>query len=121
MRIGSSARLLLAALCACTVLSLGDDRKKLETYAVVSGTVFRDSGLSLPCATVTLVPKDNLKTKKLEAVSDARGEFAFRVPTAPVTYLVRASLKGFHPEEKEATVGGEGRVDVTFMLAAESN
>ena len=34
--------------------------------------------------------------------------------------VVRASLKGFHSEEKEAAVGGEGRVDVTFMLAPES-
>ena len=95
-------------------------QKKTEPYAIVAGTVFRDSGLSLPGASVTLVPKDQPKAKKLNAVSDSHGEFAFRVPIAPGTYIVGASLKGFHPEEKEATVGGEGRVEVTFLLAPDS-
>jgi hypothetical protein len=112
---------LLIALCACALVCLGGDKKKVDAYAIVGGTVFRDSGLSLPGATVTLVPKDNPIAKKQQAVSDARGEFAFRVPTAPATYVLKASLKGFHQGEKEATVGGEGRVDVTFMLAPESN
>jgi hypothetical protein len=112
---------LLIALCACGLVCLGGGKKKVEAYAIVAGTVFRDSGLSLPGAAVTLVPKDSPKAKKQQAVSDARGEFAFRVPTAPATYVLKASLKGFHQGEKEAAVGGEGRVDVTFMLAPESN
>jgi hypothetical protein len=111
---------LLIALCACSLLCLGADKKKPQPYAVVAGTVFRESGLSLPGAMVTLTPKHKPKAKKLEAVSDARGEFAFHVPVTPATYLVRASLKGFHPEEKESAIGGEGRMDVTFVLAPES-
>jgi carboxypeptidase family protein len=115
---------LLVLLAACSLMCAGAGKKpvkkSVQPYAVVAGTVFRDSGLSLAGATVTLAVKDDLKTKRQQAVSDARGEFAFHVPVTPAIYVVRASLKGFHSEEKEAAVGGEGRVDVTFMLAAES-
>ncbi len=111
---------LLIALAACSLVCAGADKKKTQPYAVVAGTVFRDSGLSLAGATVTLAVKDDPKAKRQQAVSDARGEFAFHVPVTPATYVVRASLKGFHPGEKEAAAGGEGRVDVTFMLATES-
>jgi hypothetical protein len=35
-------------------------------------------------------------------------------------YLVKASAKGFHSEEKPVTVQGEDRLDVTFQLHEES-
>lgn len=94
-------------------------------HAVVAGTVFRENGFSLPGAAVTLTVKDapgvpKKKMKKLQSVSDGRGEFAFRVPPEGATYVVRASLKGFQAVEKEASVSGEERVDVTLMLPAES-
>jgi Carboxypeptidase regulatory-like domain len=107
-------------LCACALMCPGAGKKQLEHYAVVAGTVFRDSGFSLPGATVTLAPKADPKAKRLQTTSDARGEFAFRVPAAPATYVVRASLKGFRLEEKEAAVGDEGRVEVTFLLTPEA-
>src|SRR5262249_33960200 len=111
---------LLIALAACALMCAGADRKpqtkRVPPYAVVAGTVFHDSGFSLAGATVTLSVKDDAKAKRQQAVSDARGEFAFHVPVTPATYVVRASLRGFHPEEKEAAIGGEGRMDVTFML-----
>ena len=109
----------LAVLLVCGLLSSAAG-KKPEPYAVVAGTVFREDGFSLPGASVTLLPKDVPKGKKLEAVSDARGEFAFRVPAGAATYLVKAARKGFKPAEKEASVSGEGRVDVTLLLSAES-
>jgi len=100
-------------------------QRKDGAHAVVAGTVFRENGFSLPGATVTLVAKgseekDARKSKALKAVSDARGEFAFRVPPAAGTYVVKASLKGFQAAEKEASVQGEERVDVTLVLASES-
>jgi hypothetical protein len=58
--------------------------------------------------------------KKLQSVSDSRGEFAFRVPPGAAAYVVRASLKGFQSVEKEASVSGEERVEVTLVLPAES-
>lgn len=82
--------------------------------------MFRENGFSLPGATVTLAMKDAPKGKKLQSVSDARGEFAFRVAPEAGTYLVRASMKGFGPAEKEASVAGEERVEVTLVLPAES-
>jgi hypothetical protein len=89
-------------------------------HAVVAGAVFRESGFSLPGATVTLTIKDAPKGKKLQAVSDARGEFAFRVLPGAATYVVRASMKGFQAAEKEAAIGGEERVEVTLVLQPES-
>ena len=110
----------LAVLLVCGLLSSAAG-KKPEPYAIVAGTVFREDGFSLPGATVTLFLKDAAKGKKLEAGSDARGEFAFRVPVGTAAYIVRAARKGFRPAEKEASVSGEGRVDVTLVLSAESD
>jgi carboxypeptidase family protein len=90
------------------------------THAVVAGSVFRESGFSLPGATVTLMAKGSAKGKGLKSVTDARGEFAFRVPPAVGNYVVTASMKGFKPVQAEASVGGEERVDVTLVLSTES-
>ena len=117
MRTGSK---LLLAVCLCAAVGLGAGKKKTEPDAIVAGTVFRDPGFSLPGATVTLVSRADPKARKQQAVSDARGEFAFHVPAAPAGYIIKVSLKGFRPEEKEAAVGAEGRADVTFTLVPES-
>ena len=74
----------------------------------------------MPGATVTLAVKDAPKVKKLQSVSDPRGEFAFRVPPQPAVYVVRAALKGFQSAEKETSVNGEERVEVTLTLIPES-
>ena len=90
-------------------------------HAVVAGTVFRENGFSLPGAEVTLSVKDApKKMKKLQSVSDGRGEFAFRVPPGAATYVVKASLKGFQSVEKEASVSSDERVEVTLVLPSES-
>ena len=111
---------LVAALMGCALLLAAADRNDAP-HAVVAGTVFRENGFSLPGATVTLAVKDAAKKpKKLQSVSDGRGEFAFRVPPGAATYVVKVSLKGFQTIEKEASVSGEERVEVTLMLPAES-
>jgi len=70
---------------------------------------------------VVLTRKDDPKAKKLQqAVTNYRGEFAFDLPPLPVTYLLKASRKGFHPEQKEAMISGEERIEVTLTLAPES-
>ena len=96
-------------------------------FAVVSGTVFRESGLALPEADVTLeVVRDppvaaKAKVKKLRAMTSPRGEFAFRVPPVAMKYRVSVSAKGFQAAEKVVEVqGGSERVDATFSLAPES-
>ena len=117
-------RKLFTALWACALLLGAADRNDAP-HAVVAGTVFRENGFSLPGATVVLAAKDapgapKTKMKKLQLVSDGRGEFAFRVPPGAATYVVRASLKGFQAVEKEASVSGDERVEVTLVLPAES-
>jgi hypothetical protein len=95
--------------------------KKPVVHAVVAGSVFRDPGLALPGATVVLMRKDDPKSRKLqETVSNYRGGFAFQVPAVQATYIVRARFKGFHPEEKEAAISADERIEVTLVLAPES-
>jgi hypothetical protein len=70
---------------------------------------------------VVLTLRGDPKAKKLlQATTTPRGEFSFRVPPTPATYVVKASLKGFKPDEKEATISGEDRLDVTLTLVPES-
>jgi hypothetical protein len=122
-RSGTSLLLLLAVVFPLT----GADKKKVaqEPYALVGGTVFKESGFVLPGADVTLLPnpqpdKPAVKIKKMQARSDGRGEFVFRVPAGGMSYTVRASAKGFQSEEKSVTVQGEERLEVTFQLREES-
>ncbi len=124
LRKNRRAWLLAIPLCGCALLLGAADRNDAP-HAVVAGTVFRENGFSLPGAAVTLAVKDapgvpNKKAKKLQSISDGRGEFAFRVPPGAATYVVKASLKGFQSVEKEASVSGEERVEVTLVLPAES-
>jgi Carboxypeptidase regulatory-like domain len=100
------------------------DKKKELAYSVIAGTVFLESGFALPGASVILNvknPSAGRKFKPLEAVSDARGEFAFRVPPVPADFTVRASMKGFQSIEKEAAISAPGeRNEVTLVLTKES-
>ena len=48
-----------------------------------------------------------------------RGEFVIHVPATPAVYVVKASAKGYRAEEKEATVTGLDRIDMTFTLEPE--
>jgi len=95
--------------------------KNESAYAVIAGTVFRDPGFAQPGAAVWLTRKDDPKEKKLgEAVSDGRGEFAFRVPPVQATYVLRATLKGYRPVRQDIDVGGEEQVNATLLLVPES-
>ena len=56
-----------------------------------------------------------------EQTSDARGEFAFRVPVGMNTYVVAATLKGFKPVAQEVEIYSQERVNETLVLVPESN
>jgi len=123
-RSGTSLALALFSLLAPATQAA---KKKVapETYGLVAGTVFQASGYALPNADVVLLPDPQpdstpVKIKKLQAVSDPRGEFVFRVPPVSMRYTVRVGAKGFRAQEKSVTVQGEDRVDVTFQLEPES-
>ncbi len=122
-RIGISLLLLAAAF---TLPALGEKKKAAEAYFLIAGTVFQENGFALPNADVVLIPDPppdapRIKIKKVQTVSDSRGEFAFRIPTAAMHYIIKVSAKGFQSGEKPVTVEGqEGRLDVTFQLHEES-
>ena len=109
-----------ASLLAVLLLGASGLAQKNNSYALVAGTVFRDSGFSLPNAEVTITVKtlpDGLKKfKPMKATSDARGEFAFRLPAAKAEYTVSARADGYQPAGKDVAVGGDERVEVYLEL-----
>lgn len=113
------AVLLAAVLTLASSAAMAVQRAEAP-YVVIGGTVFDQRGFSLRGATLTAVLKGDPKAKKLQTVSDARGEFAFRVPAQSATWILRAAMKGFQAAENEASVDGKARTDVTFQLALES-
>jgi len=126
-RIGSSfAPILALAVCfAGAAAARKHDKKTAEPFAILGGTVFHDNGLSFPGAEVTAAPDPQpgqtaVPMQNLKAISDARGEFAFRVPTSAMRYTVRAQAKGFRAQQKFADIEGEMRTDVTLVLQPES-
>jgi hypothetical protein len=118
----------------CLGLVAWADGKKggaAQEYAIVGGTVFRDNGLALADADVTLEvaeqgvgageAKPKSKVKKLKAVSSPRGEFTFRVPPVAMKYKITVTAKGFASSEKIVAVEeASERVDATFSLSPES-
>jgi hypothetical protein len=97
----------------------------LDTYAVLSGSVFNDSGYALPDADVIVVPEARdpearNKVKPMQAVSGARGEFVLHVPPGPAQYSVTVSAKGYKKLRKSVSVEDQERVEVTFQLEPES-
>jgi hypothetical protein len=126
-RIGTSL-LFFSALLLIAFLPSAAAKKKpsLDTYAIVSGTVFDGNGYALPDANLTLAPESETgpahgdKTKPMETVSSARGEFAFRVPPGPMRYSVAVAAKGYQSQQKSVSVQDQERVEVTFQLDRES-
>ncbi|MBI4903155.1 MAG: carboxypeptidase regulatory-like domain-containing protein [Acidobacteria bacterium] len=89
--------------------------------AIISGTVFRDPGLSFPGVEVTLEPQpegkaSNKPGKKMRTISDSRGEFSFRVPGVPMRYTVSVQATGYQPEKSQVFINGEERQDVFYTL-----
>jgi hypothetical protein len=126
-RIGTSAVLLaclfLIVHLSPTYFSLQAAAKKkpaLDTYAIVSGSVFDDRGYALPDANVSVVPEASARTKPMETVSSARGEFVFHVPPGPMHYIVTVEAKGYQSQHKSVSIEDQERVEVTFQLERQS-
>ena len=95
-------------------------KSKAAPSAVIAGTVFRDPGFAQPGASVVLVLKTAPSKKLQQQISDARGEFSFRVPAGPNTYLVSATLKGFQTAREEIEIQALEQINATLLLVPES-
>ena len=113
---------LLASLVAAAASGVSGDKKKKEaaSFALISGTVFRETGLSLPQAEVTVVALNGAgkakRSKKAVVVTDSRGEFAVRVPAMPLRYTVSVRAAGYKAQQRAISVAGEERVELFFRL-----
>ena len=110
-----SSLLLIVLLCPASFSLQAAAKKKpaLDTYAIVSGSVFDDRGYAFPDANVSVVseaPADQPKGKEkpMEAVSDARGEFVVHVPPGPAHYSVTVEAKGYQSQAQEREHPGSG-------------
>jgi hypothetical protein len=96
------------------------DKKVPEPHAVVAGTAFRPPGLALPGAKVRIAPESSssagLKLKPVETQTDARGEFAIRVPVVPMKWTVHVQANGYQAQARTVQIEGEQRVETTFQL-----
>jgi hypothetical protein len=115
----------LSLVCSAGALSQQRGSKRsAQTYAVVSGTVFRDDGRAMQGAEVTLkpIPEDGSRTKQkaLSVTTDSRGEFAVRVPASPMRYTVVVKANGFRTQEKTASISGDERADIFVQLERET-
>ncbi len=74
----------------------------------------------MPGAALVLEPDREearkLKLKKQDGFSDARGEFAFRVPAVSSRYTLRLTRKGFVPQNKAVAVSGDERIDLSIQM-----
>ena len=101
-------------------------KKSADLFALIAGSVFKEPGFAFPGAQVLLEPEteeaNGVTLRPQKAITDARGEFAFRVPPIEAKYTLKVSAKGLKGETKKVeTRGGEERVDATFMLSPASN
>ncbi len=67
-----------------------------------------------------LAAKSAPQKKLQQQVSDARGEFSFRVPPGPQAYVVTATLKGFKPAGQELEIAATEQINATLLLVPES-
>ena len=86
-------------------------------YAVIAGTVFRDSGLAFAGVEVELIPSQPTKKNKKQVFrTNGRGEFAFRVPATPMEYLIGVKPEAYRPDSKRVKIVGDERVEQNFLL-----
>ena len=118
----ATALLLLACLVASA--EKPDKSKAPEPVSFIAGTVYRTPGFSTPGAEVTLIPAEkksgSSKFRKQTTLTDARGEFIFRVPPVPMKYTVTVQLKGFVSQTKSVEIEHQQHRELPFTLEPEA-
>jgi hypothetical protein len=88
-----------------------------QAYALIAGSVFRETGHAFPEVDVKLVPAQKSKRFKEQRVrTTPRGEFVFRLPAEPMEYEISVAVSGYRPEAKRVKIVGDERIDESFLL-----
>ena len=94
--------------------------KEPDTFALLVGSCFNSDGFSLPGATIRVEIQTNLekhgKVKTWQAISDARGEFALRLPAGRHSFLIKASREGFVSLEQTVSFVQDERQDIILKF-----
>lgn len=97
-----------------------EKHKPIAPYALIKGSVFAESGLSLRGAKVML-RKAGDKKPKWETLSGEGGEFAFRVPPGKSNYVVTSRMQGYEENSREVQIENDERVDISVVLKRKAN
>lgn len=116
--------LLWLGLCGFLILSHETSpltkEKEPESFALLMGSCFNSDGFSLPGVAILVEMQTNQekhsKVKKWQTISDARGEFALRLPAGRHTFLVKASREGFLPLKETVSFVQDERQDVILKF-----
>jgi hypothetical protein len=96
-----------------------NNKKKPFPGFLILGTVFNEKALSFPGVQVRIRRSDE-KKYRWEAYTNARGEFAVRVPEGP-TYEVVVRAKRYREQSKNVnSVNGDTQQRLSIRLEAES-
>jgi hypothetical protein len=123
-RIGSSLLIVAGTLLLSTSVAFAAKKDKPKAappaFALIAGTVYRPPGFALPGVEVKLQPEQSevngVKLKKIDTATDARGEWAVRVPPVPSKWRVDVKVSGYRAEQRTVSVEGEQRVDLSIIL-----
>lgn len=96
------------------------DRKQQAPQALLFGTVFRESYLSLPGARV-VARNEARPGKKYRAVTNYRGEYRIRVPAGEATYILVATAPKFGEARRTVKVYGIDKTTANLVLAPRKN
>ncbi len=86
-------------------------------YALIKGTVFREDGFTLRGAKVSCRRAED-KKPKWETLSGEDGEFAFRLPTGKMEYIIDVEMKGYQSNSKKVEIANDERQDISITLTA---
>jgi hypothetical protein len=112
---------LATLLCPAALPSQKEKNKRATApFALIAGTVYRPPGFALADVSVSITPEisevNGVKLKKVEAVTNFRGEWATRVPPVPAKWRVDVKTSGYRPEQRSVSVEGEQRFDLSIVL-----
>lgn len=94
--------------------------KEPDSFALLVGSCFNNDGFSLPGTSIRVEMQMNQekqgKVEKWQTVSDARGEFALRLPAGRHSFLIKASREGFVPLEATVSFVQDERQDIILKF-----